>query len=191
MLHDRHKLPSSLVDESAQVVHLHMEGEVFQILVESHGSNHQLNEGMHQQHQFSLGSMGDCQGPQFDAVVELPTVHLLHLVLGGVRTHISQMQAHLADVKEAKLVGDLAVVGNEFNKAVLADDEFVLNVVGTSTELADSGEFIVHSLNSSFEKSLHCCRVFVLVALSREEVFEGNEGQDHARLIKGTGVVHH
>lgn len=127
---------------------------------------------MHKQDQLTLSGICDSQGPKLHTVIELPTVDILHSVFGGVGTYSSQVEAHCADVEESKLVNYLALVSDELNEAVLANDQFVLDVVGTTSGFTSSSKFIVHSFHSRLVKSLNCLRHLGLVSLSGEQVFE-------------------
>jgi hypothetical protein len=95
--------------------------------------------------------LGDCEGPEFHAVVELPRIYILDAVLGQVISYVSHVQAQLPDVQEAKLIGSWEVNTQQLHEAVLSDTNAVLNLEAASSGLGLLGEVSVHLLDCEFE----------------------------------------
>ena len=81
-----------------------MEGEVLDIVGETHHSDNQLRQRMHQESQIADLRIRQGEHPQLQAVVELPTVDVLQRILRQAIADRAQMQAQLPDVLEAHLV---------------------------------------------------------------------------------------
>ena len=161
-----------------------MEGEPLEILFKAQHTTDQLHQRVHQQHQLAGSGVCDSHRPEPHAVVELPTVDVLDSVFGGVATNLTQVEAHLANVQEAELVGGLALHREHLDETVLADGQLVLDLETATTELGHAGKLVVHLFHNLFEQ-----RVSLVGFIIGEEHFAGEEASERVEGQNGAGLV--
>jgi len=86
------ELACLLVDHREQLEALQVEREVLDVLRESDSSNDKLNKWVYKKSQVRSLSSGECQDPEFHAVVELPAIDVLQ---GVLRLNNGQHLRHL------------------------------------------------------------------------------------------------
>lgn len=127
-----------------------MEWEVLDAGGQFDGTLDELDYGVDQEHKFSL-MLAEGQDPEFDGVIELPAIHVLHGVLTEVVPGVSEMEAQLTDVQESKLVAVCNIEVKHLNKTVLGRPQTALDTESPSSTSALFREFEVHLLDGIFE----------------------------------------
>ena len=70
------------IDERQQLECFQVEGEVFDVLRHFNDTNDQLHKWVDEKNKVRCACIGQCEYPKLHAIVELPTVDVLHCVLG-------------------------------------------------------------------------------------------------------------
>ena len=106
--------------------------------------------------------LSHCKSPNLHAVVKLPRVDVLYTILCQVVSDVSDVQAELSDVQEAKLIAGHQVQAQNLSEAVLSDTDPILNLEATAANFTFLCEIVIHTLHCKFEERGVFLLIFII-----------------------------